>query len=84
MSKYGKYTGGQIEAVLNKIGGERAVDGILQGTLEVTTKEVSRTPTMVECGVFSSCRCTICGAYFGDGDNVCANGHVIGETYEKN
>lgn len=30
MSKYGKYTGNQIESVLNKIGGEEAIDYLIQ------------------------------------------------------
>ena len=37
----------------------------------------------VVCQVFSSCRCTICGSYFGDGDDICANGHEIGQAYTK-
>ncbi len=36
---------------------------------------------MVTCGVFNSCRCTICGGFFGDGDDICASGHWIGQQY---
>jgi len=46
----------------------------------------AREPVKVEerriCEVFSGCRCTICGAYFGDSDDICANGHEIGCSYE--
>lgn len=35
----------------------------------------------VTCQVFSTCRCNICGGYIEEGDNVCANGHVIGQKY---
>jgi len=33
------------------------------------------------CDVFSGCKCTICGGFFGDGDDVCASGHIIGQPY---
>lgn len=36
---------------------------------------------MVTCGVFNGCRCTICGGFFGDGDDICASGHWIGQQY---
>lgn len=26
-------------------------------------------------------RCTICGGYFADGDDICASGHEIGQQY---
>ncbi len=41
---------------------------------KVTTK-------MVVCEVFNSCRCIICGGFFGDGDSICASGHEIGQQY---
>ena len=87
MGKYGKYTGGQVEAVLNMIGGEAVIDGLLAGKIEVATKAVTpKVPEkkMVVCQVFSGCKCTICGGFFGDSafDTVCANGHVIGQQYE--
>ena len=31
LSKYNKYTGGQVEAVLNIIGGEPVMDALLMG-----------------------------------------------------
>lgn len=43
--------------------------------------ESSETEKLVVCEVFSSCRCTICGAYFADGDDICGNGHQIGCKY---
>jgi len=36
---------------------------------------------MVICGVFDSCKCTICGRFFPDGDDICAGGHQIGGKY---
>lgn len=36
---------------------------------------------MVICQEFSGCHCSICGGYFADGDNICANGHQIGTAY---
>lgn len=33
------------------------------------------------CQVFSGCRCTICGGFFADGDDICASGHEIGRKY---
>lgn len=41
------------------------------------------TPTMVTCQVFSGCRCSICGGFFADGDDVCSGSHRIGEQYPK-
>ncbi len=32
------------------------------------------------CQTFGN-RCTICGSYFDEGDNVCANGHMLGVKY---
>ncbi len=43
--------------------------------------EPKKTAT-VTCGVFSSCRCTICGGFFADGDDICGLGqHEIGQQY---
>ncbi|MBU4204900.1 hypothetical protein KKE19_02770 [Patescibacteria group bacterium] len=39
---------------------------------------------MVTCEVFDSCKCTICGGYFADGDDICAGGHQIGHQYSRN
>jgi len=58
---------------------------------EARTEKVRRAPVWrqeednVTCGVFSGCRCTICGSYFEDSalDTVCQNGHEIGQTYRK-
>lgn len=35
------------------------------------------------CGVFDGCRCTICGGFFGEDDNICASGHQIGQKYNR-
>ena len=87
MSKYGKYTGGQIEAVLNMIGGEEVIDCLLQNKANVVVTRPATTPvkdgTMQVCGVFSGNHCSICGGYFGDGDDICAHGHEIGQSYQK-
>jgi hypothetical protein len=39
--KYGNWTMGQTEALLNKLGGDEVAMGILRGTIEVITKLVS-------------------------------------------
>lgn len=44
-------------------------------------KPVVKKQTLVTCGVCSSCHCTICGGFFADGDDICANGHQIGKQY---
>ena len=84
MSKYGKYTGGQIEAALNMIGGETVIDGLLAGTIEVVAKSVTATKIpeekFVVCAA-SGNRCTIDGSYFADGDDICQHGHQIGQQY---
>jgi|GEM_PF-6246959 hypothetical protein len=36
--------------------------------------------TMKTCQVFGN-RCSICGTFFPEGDNVCGQGHLIGEGY---
>ena len=28
-------------------------------------------------------RCTICGGHFSEGDDICAHGHMIGQTYPR-
>lgn len=43
-------------------------------------QEVPAVP-MVTCQVFSGCRCSICGRFFGDCDDVCDGGHQIGHQY---
>ncbi|MEK7631570.1 MAG: hypothetical protein AAB445_01715 [Patescibacteria group bacterium] len=40
--KYGKYSLGHIEALLNKLGGEEVVDGILEGTKQADIRDVIR------------------------------------------
>ncbi|MCH7492772.1 hypothetical protein IID19_04300 [Patescibacteria group bacterium] len=35
----------------------------------------------VECHAFYSCKCSICGGLFADGDDICSNGHQIGKKY---
>lgn len=92
MSKYGKFTGGQIEAILNKVcnGDESILDGLLHDKLEFIVMstdwgEASKPndDTSV-CAVFTPCRCTICGGHFADsGDTVCVNGHEIGCRYRN-
>ena len=82
MPKYGQYSWGQIEAVLNKIGGEVVIDGLLQGTLRVETKTPSSfTPVEVKTAVCQA-YCTICGAFFDEADDICAHGHEIGKSYQ--
>lgn len=86
MSKYGRFTGGQVEAVLNMIGGEAVIDKLLRGEVEVVVQAAApkaRAMRMVICEVFSGCKCSICGAFFGDSafDTICANGHEIGQQY---
>jgi len=43
-------------------------------------RTISKTVERV-CEVFSGCRCTICGGFFADGDDICANGHMICQKY---
>jgi hypothetical protein len=38
-SKYGKYTGNQVETVLNMVGGEDVVDRALRGTVKISVEE---------------------------------------------
>jgi len=85
MNRYEMLTREQLESVCDKIGGERVVCGLLNGTVTVAARKVCLVPETTEqtCEVFSGCRCSICGGYFADGDDVCANGHTIGKKYEK-
>jgi len=86
MGKYSKYTGGQWEAIGNMLGGEPVLDKLLRGEVEVAVHDVVRAQpgkTFVVCGTFNGNRCTIDGSFFGDGDNVCAQGHIVGQQYEK-
>jgi len=46
-----------------------------------TAMAQKETTKMVVCQVFSGCRCTICGGFFADGDDICASGHEIGQQY---
>ena len=50
------------------------------GAEELSTPSVEKSQ-MVECQVFSGCKCTICGGFFADGDDICASGHQIGHKY---
>jgi len=83
MAKYHKYTGGQIEAVLNMIGGEPVMDALLHHEVElvVVTKTIS--PTQVKCEVVNACHCSICGGPFADGETICVNRHEIGQMYNR-
>ena len=40
-----------------------------------------KAPLMAICEVFSGCRCTICQGLFPDFDDICTNGHEIGQSY---
>lgn len=33
------------------------------------------------CQAIDSCKCSICGGYFTDGENVCPQGHEVGKEY---
>jgi len=48
-----------------------------------TTKKDIPTPKPRVCKPFG-CRCNICGASIPEGDDVCDNGHMIGEEYPDN
>ena len=65
------------------IGFEPTMD-VLQDAIEGRYEpvETSKAATQI-CEVFSGCRCTICGGFFGDSalDTVCASGHIIGREY---
>jgi len=54
--------------------------------MKKSTEKLPKTPKktngkLVVCRMFSGARCTICGGYFGEGDETCSHGHTIGETY---
>ena len=59
-----------------------AFQRVIEGEFEPKKSQVEQAG-MQKCGVFSGCRCTICGGYFADGDDICANGHEIGCSYEE-
>ena len=40
-------------------------------------------PKEIVCNAYSGCKCTVCHAFFGDGDDICANGHQIGQKYPR-
>ena len=87
MAKYGKYTGGQWEALGNILGGETVLDGLLRGEVEfviVSAKKPTTGTVMVTCAAVNNRDCNICHTMFGDSadDTVCAGGHVIGQQYE--
>lgn len=88
MSKYGKYTGGQIEAILNKVcrGDEFVLDSILHDRLKVVLEraEPKRRVAIETCMREGGSRCSIsnCHAQIGDGDDICAHGHQLGQKYE--
>ena len=48
---------------------------IIEGKSETATNR-----DMVVCGQDGN-HCTICHAFFGESDDVCAGGHMIGESY---
>ena len=53
---------------------------------ESTKTIAANTPAkiIVTCGVFNGCRCTICGGFFDDGDDICNLGrHHIGQQYAE-
>ena len=88
MSKYGKYTGGQWEALGNILGGEEVIDKLLRGQVKFVIKSVKPEPgkfmELELCRQEGGSRCSIsnCHAQIADGDNVCAHGHQIGQRYE--
>ena len=56
----------------------------LQAIIEGKHDSVKQPEAQMQvCEVFSGCRCTICGSYFGDSahDTVCQQGHHIGGSY---
>jgi hypothetical protein len=82
MRKYGKYTGNQVEDILDKVGGELAIDGLIAGMLEIVLRPVPGTnqdPVTRVCERFGT-RCSICGTFFDDGE-VCQHGHEVGKHY---
>ena len=53
----------------------------IQSIIEGGRKPALEQHEEVRCEARNGCRCTICGGYFGDGDDVCASGHQIGVEY---
>ena len=47
-----------------------------------TAEKVKDESNMVRCGVFYKA-CSVCGAVFAAGSEVCINGHQIGKMYKK-
>ncbi len=85
MSKYGKYTGGQWEAIGNIIGGEKVLDGLLRGEVEfviVSAKKPASIKVMVTCQREGGSRCSVCHSQIADGDDICQQGHETGHQYE--
>lgn len=52
MSKYGNYTGNQIEAVLNMIGGEKNIDRLLRGEMKCNLEVVKMILTINRAKLF--------------------------------
>jgi hypothetical protein len=44
-------------------------------------KDNPHQPLMKLCQVFDGCKCSICGGYFTDGENICPQGHEVGKQY---
>ena len=86
MSKYGKYTGGQWEALGNILGGELVMDRILRGEVMVVIEQTKPARRMVTetCRQDGGSHCSLknCHAHIADGDTICENGHEIGMEYE--
>jgi ribosomal protein L32 len=49
-------------------------------TNKTRNKKRNKSTKLTVCKPFA-CRCSICGAYIPEGDNVCDNGHMIGVEY---
>lgn len=44
-------------------------------------KVIERESRAVTATKFASCRCNICGGFIPEGDDVCDNGHMLGQKY---
>lgn len=49
--------------------------------ISVDSLPTESTNKMVTCSIYYGNRCSICGAFFGDNDDICANKHQIGQQY---
>ena len=56
-----------------------ALQAVIEGKHEPAKRSLK--PLWRLCGAWNGNHCTVCNAFFGDGDVICANGHEIGVTY---